>query len=582
MPQSSSVRVLILILLIATFLAPRTRGETTVHDYRTWGAVADTLRGVQMGRRTALANAFVQVGSDSVYVNQTRLSRDQYRINYHMGTIRIDAPMPPQAIVIVYYQRQPVLLNPVYSLRPIEVSDPEAALQVPPQRVQSPEREIDETPRNLVFGGSKSVSFSVGSNRGSSLDQDLQATIEGQITPTIRVRALLSDNNLPIQPQGNTEELQYFDQVFVEIEGTQARATMGDFAFANNISTYSPITRQLRGASVSAWKGGTGRLSASGATSKGIFRSVQFRGVTGLQGPYELLSAARINQEVIIAGTEVVYADGVEMRRGQNQDYVIDYDRGTVTFSPRRLITRDTEIAVDFEVTQESYIRTALFATGEEVRITAGAHLDLLFAQESDDKDDPTNTSFSVEDIEALANAGDNSDAAITGGVTQVPPGEGQYVLVPPDTVVGTQEFFVFNDSIGDYNVQFVEVEPRTGDYVLGGISRTGQRYFEFVSDGSGTYTVGRQLPLPERKQLLTARFRRTDMRHLTFDFEWNVSNYDRNLFSTIDDDDNVGQAGRAKIGIGNIPLGRGVLALTGRVSSLEEEFSSFDRARPQ
>ncbi|MDH3196864.1 MAG: hypothetical protein OEO21_01355, partial [Candidatus Krumholzibacteria bacterium] len=311
--------------------------------------MVDTLRDVETGRRLTLAHAFLVPASDIVVVAGATLTREAYRIDYHMGTLRIDTPVPPGSVAIVRYRRQPVMLSPVYSLRPVEISEsPERA---PPARATTFEERAEPTLRNLAFGGTKSVSFTVGSDRGSTLDQTLQATIEGNVTPTIKVRALLSDNNLPVQPEGNTETLEYFDQVFVEIEGTRARTTLGDFSFTNTLSSFSPVTRQLKGISASAWREGGARVSAAGATSKGVFRTAEFRGTTGLQGPYELLSASRNTLEVVIAGTERVFVDGVQMQRGQNQDYVMDYDRGSVTFTPRRLVTNDTEIAVDFEVT---------------------------------------------------------------------------------------------------------------------------------------------------------------------------------------------------------------------------------------
>lgn len=557
--------------------------QTGTFDTGEWSVTVDTLRGVSAGRRVTLSQAFIIQGSEVVTVAGTRLAPGEYVINYHMGTIRVDVPVPAETPVVVSYRRQPVLLDPVYSLRPVEMSEDDS--RAPPARAPVvPERPTaDDHGRNLVFGGTKSVSFSVGSNQGSQLDQTLQATIEGEVTPTIRVRALLSDNNLPIQPAGNTEELEYFDKVFVEIEGPRARATLGDFGYDSELSTFSPINRQLRGASGAVWRQEGGRLRAVGAENKGDYRFTQFRGVTGLQGPYPLLPQGRLNAEVIIAGTERVYLNGVEMRRGNNNDYRIDYDAGTLTFTPRRLITRDSEIAVDYQVTAESYEQSAVFASAEEVPLPNGFGMHLLFAQEGDDSQRPLNTTLSPEDISVLAEAGDDPLAAVTGGVTRVDPGDGQYILVPPDSLLGTPGYYAFNDSIGDYLVEFFDAGPRNGDYVLAGISNRGQRYFRYVGeDSSGSYRVGRVLPLPSRDQLLTARLFRMDDSRLVMDAEWNTTLHDRNLFSTKDDVDNVGHAGRFKLGFKDLPAGAGVVNLIGDVSMLDGRFDSFGRSRPQ
>jgi hypothetical protein len=256
-----------------------------------WGAAADTLRSPVPGERITLRSAFIVPGSVHVELNGVPLAPETYQVNHHLGTIRFRADIPAGAIVIVSYQRQPVLLSPVYSLRPAEVSRPDS-VEVPPERVLTAQPAAKKDEPRLVFGGTKSVSFATGTNRGQTFDQSLEATVEGQLTPTIRVRALLSDNNLPIQPEGNTEELQYFDRVFMEIEGPNARAALGDIALDDRTSSFSPLTRQLRGFSGAAWNR-MGRVVASGAQTKGQFRTVTFRGTTGLQGPYSLLSQAR-------------------------------------------------------------------------------------------------------------------------------------------------------------------------------------------------------------------------------------------------------------------------------------------------
>ncbi|MDH3198398.1 MAG: hypothetical protein OEO21_09180, partial [Candidatus Krumholzibacteria bacterium] len=192
------------------------------------------------------------------------------------------------------------------------------------------------------------------------------------------------------------------------------------------------------------------------------------------------------------------------------------------------------------------------------------------------------NQSFTPEEIAVLEAAGDDPAAAVTGGVTAVPPGEGEYVLVPADTVAGTPAFFAFDDTTGSYLVTFIEVTVGEGDYVLGGISSSGRRYYRYAIAGQGNYVVGKQLPLPESVRLVAARVARASERGLAVDAEWNTSVYDRNLFSTVGDGDNVGHAGRARVGYEGIPVGLGRLGLAVSASALDERFKSFDRARPR
>lgn len=546
------------------------------YDLASWAQAADTLTSPPVATRITLHSAFLETGSVRVEVNGTELARDAYQVNHHLGTIRFIEEVPTGATVVVHYRRRPFFLSPVYSLRPIEVSPAGSADAEPVREVVLREPEPAVSP-NLVFGGTKSVSFSTGTDRGSTLDQSLEATVEGKLTPTISVRALLSDNNLPVQPQGNTEELEYFDRVFVEVEGPRARAALGDISLDNRTSTFSPLVRQLRGFSGGAWST-RGRVTAAGAETKGEFRSIQFNGTTGLQGPYALLSQARTTSDVIIAGTERVLIDGARAERGPNRDYLIDYDAGTILFTPRRLITTDTEIAVDFEVTAIEYGRSTVLGAAEAVQLGKGIGLNILYGREADDESDPKSTALSEDDIDVLEAAGDNADAAIASGVTPTNPGQGNYVLIPADTLSGTPEHFVFAEALGDYQVSFVEVSTNTGDYIRAGISSLGTAYYEFVGTNLGSYVVGRSLPMPTSLDVATARISR-EKGTLTFDGEWNMSQYDQNLFSSLDDNNNVGQAGQLRVGIAR--EGDWRLGLSGLASLLDQRFQSFDRARP-
>jgi hypothetical protein len=521
---------------------------------------------------------FILAESESVFVDQRLLEKQDYDINYQRGLIRLKTPIGDQALVRVSYTRLPILLAPVYSLREVEFGE---RLAGSPVKLATPaQRPQERQPlTNLHFGGTKSVSFAFGSNRGTSLDQSLKATIEGNLTQSIKVKALLSDNNLPIQPEGNTEELEQLDKVFVEISSDRGKATLGDFTFKNNISKYSAFSRELRGVSTELVAAGS-RFSLAGATSKGVFRSLTFRGQERLQGPYELLSSGRIVGEVILAGTETVYLDGELLARGKNRDYVIDYDNGTITFTPARLITADSEIAVDYQVSQERFERTTTLMGVAAERLPADLELRFLFARERDDIERPKSVTIGDEERRILVEAGDDAVLARTGGVTVVSPGEGEYVFIPPDSAAGTPGYYEFDDSVGVFLLSFIETGVGKGGYVLGGFTREGRPLYEFKGEAQGNYAVGKQLPLPESLALLTGRLLRARGEHFNFDFEFNVSEYDRNLFSGSDDDDNVGDAGELRIRLKDLPAKIGKLEFNGSVSTINDRFRSLDKAR--
>jgi hypothetical protein len=544
--------------------------------------VSDTLRAAPGIERLSLSSAFVVEGSERVSIDGRPLSREFYEINYRKGSLRLRAPLEGEAEVVVSYTRFPFLLDSVYSLREIEFA--EDAPEAPPRKSEPLPGAGTKSPLspagNLVFGGLKSVSFSVGSNRSASFDQTLRASVEGDLTPTIRVRALLSDDNLPIQPEGNTQELEYLDKVFIEITGTRAGATLGDIAYGNSFSSYNEFRRELKGALGTVMPTRGTRIEAAGGSSKGVFRTVSFRGTDQLQGPYELLSQGGVANEVIIAGTEKVYFDGGLLLRGENRDYTIDYDRGTIVFTARRPVTSDTEIAVDFEYTQEQYDRTSVFGSALTEDLPGRLKLSALVAAETDDSDRPKSTSLVEEDREIIAEAGDDPNQALGEGATFVGEGSGDYIVVAADTLSGIPEHFEFDDTTGTHDVTFADLGAGRGDYTLDGLSVKGIPVYRFVGEGRGRYVVGKKLPLPQSHTIYTTRLSSPGAGRLDFDVQYNVSDFDANTLSDIGDDDNVGDAGEAKLRVKDIPLGIGKLDLNGSVSTVSDRYRSFEKTR--
>ena len=116
------------------------------------GVAADTLKSVVVGQRYNLSSPFLVPGSERVTVGPVVLENGDYDINYRLGVIRLRAQVPERADVVVNYRKAPFTLNPVYSLRDIEISDPGSGDTVsvsPSIRKNRPEIQLG----NLVFGG---------------------------------------------------------------------------------------------------------------------------------------------------------------------------------------------------------------------------------------------------------------------------------------------------------------------------------------------------------------------------------------------------------------------------------------------
>ena len=284
-----------------------------------------------------------------------------YQIDFYLGKITVWAALvPAHSELKIIYRTLPFAIKQVYKrdLYGTEVSSQQSAVSSEnTQQDSSQQRDVltddrqPTTDSHLEVSGSQTVGISVGSGRGVTQNQELRVNVEGKVSETISVLALLSDQDLPIQPEGTTENIQDIDQKLIRITHPNMRGTLGDFEGSLGASEFIFFPRALEGVQVEGDFKWVDFHFIPTAIPKGQSTSLVLRGEEG-RSEYRLTVDGQF--VIVKAGSEIVWLNGERMRRGENNDYIIrEYGDPIVEFNSKHLITSNDVIRIDFEYIPE-------------------------------------------------------------------------------------------------------------------------------------------------------------------------------------------------------------------------------------
>lgn len=375
-----------------------------------------------------------------------------------------------------------------------------------------------------------------GSNQQPSLTSDLNLSVSGRLDNNILFEANMSDNMLNDNDISGTYNLQDFDKTMIKITFPKAILKFGDLQVKNNLGYFVKFNRAVKGSDYQTktdslqWRLGFG-------VQKGIFVRQQLQGEEGNQGPYRLIGKSGEQTILIVSGSERVYIDGILKKRGISYDYTIDYNSAEITFTANCLITRDSRIIVEFEYWITDYQRYSLWT--EFYKKYRNSAFYYGFVQVKDNLSSQVNN-LNNEQIQVLYNAGDSVSKAIIYSADSVGFKPDQILYCKRDTIVDGQVLSIFEycqEQQAVWKVNFSYVGIGQGDYVLDKTVENG-RIFRWVGIGQGDFMPIVKLNLPQRKTVLYGSGSWVN-KNSGLSYELAVSNFDRNLFSPFDDQDN-------------------------------------------
>ena len=497
---------------------------------------------------------------DSVSINPSRfvvktkdgkvIDSTRYTIDYAKAVLRFKMPIATDTIAVEYL-RYPQFLTKVYrQLNDNVIVDRSSAGIETLYKLQNTNKKNKFTPFDgLTTSGSISRGVTIGNNQNSVLNSELDLQISGKLSDKVSLRASIQDANIPLQEGGYSQRLDEFDQVFIELFSDNWNIRAGDVDLVNTKSYFANFSKRVQGLLVNANLSDKTSVFASGALVRGQFTTTQFTAQEGNQGPYKLRGPNNELFVLIVSGSETVYVNGVPLERGENRDYIIDYNAGEIIFNATYPITSEMRITVDYQFSERNYSRFTVFGgssfESEKLKLNVSVY------SESDAKNQPLQQNLSPEQTQVLANAGDDTSLMVAPSATPESFSENRILYRIEN--IGGEDVFVFSQNPEDalFSVRFTLVGVNQGNYVLSNDNAV-TNIFEYVAPiggvPQGNYEPITQLVAPERLQIAVLNGRYQPSKKTDVFFELAGSKNDLNLFSKNDDDDNDGFAAKLKV----------------------------------
>lgn len=534
---------LLFIFLLSSFLNAQNFGWKNPNFRQDSVLIADTIK---LNSKGILQEKFKILDSLG-----NPISSEFYTINFERNEIYFQPSLAKQMVKINYFINPKLAESIYYAKNPSIIIGDEKPVDIYHQIEPNSKQENRDVFEGLNSKGTMVRGIRFGNNQSASVQSSLDLELSGKLSDDITVNAAIADNNVPIESDGYTQNLQEFDKVYIELatKSSKIRAGHIDLNTDQNQDFFNPFSQKVTGIQLSTLlkkENSTTNIFATGSLTRGEFMRMNFIGQDGNQGPYRLAGKNGEIYVIIISGSEKVFIDGIQLDRGEQNDYVINYNTGEITFTSNRLITANTRIHVEYLYNSRNYSQTLLYG-GAEYQ-SKKLKLSGYFYSQADSKNNSLGNDLTNDEKEILAQAGNNTDKMYA--VAAEKSSYDSNKILYRKTNLNSVDIFEYSTDSNDelYQVAFTYVGANQGNYHQINANQNGKvfQYVEPIAGVSqGDYEPIKKLVAPTKLEIYTLNGQYQLRNNGNVGFNLGLSNYDQNLFSSIDDNNNAGIATR-------------------------------------
>ncbi len=417
--------------------------------------------------------------------------------------------------------------------------------------------------------------FNAGNQQSLVMKSGLDLKISGRISPKLEIKAVLSDDNLPQAYAGISQSYKEFNQIYMQLTAPKWQATGGDLYMNEQPGYFIKFSRKIQGLDIQ-FKRDKSQTNIEAGVINGQYGINKFKPIDGNQGPYLLRGNQDENYIFIIPKSEKVYVNGHLLQ--PQKDYVLNNETAELTFQPDFPITGNQRITVEFNYANQHYIRYTNFNRYKQTNNSFSWSIYSFL--ETDAKNQTLLYDLTSQEINALKNSGDQANNLWVKVATPS--------TYDPDKILyqeinnGAISYFQYtNQDVSNlYEVRFSYVGPQQGNYNIRTITAIGKIY-EYAGENQGDYVAAIRLTPPEVKQYVGMNFKGNITEKTNLDWDGVLNYNDQNLFSNIDDQNNLGGAMHLKIKQLVWHQKETSLNINAQYDFIHKDFKALDTYRP-